>query len=273
MRSVFLQLGPVTLRMYGLMMAVGFLAGWQVLAWFCRREGRRPELMTNLLMLTMVGGVVGARVAYVIEHWRTEFAHNLWEIVRVDHGGLMFYGGLILAFLLFVVYCRVHHERFTAMADKMAVVVPLGHAFGRIGCFFNGCCYGRLTDSAWGVSFPMMSPAWHEQVSQGLIASNAAKALPVLPTQLFEAAGCLAIFAVVFVLYLKKPVDRACGLVASVYLASYGVLRFLLETLRGDPRALVGGLSIGQTISLGVFAVGVAFAVCAARCGRAERAA
>ena len=166
--------------MYGCMMALGFIAGWYVVSWLCRREGRRPELFTNLLMLMMVSGVVGARIAYVIEHWRAEFANNLAEIIRVDHGGLMFYGGLILAFVCFVGYCIVKRERFLPMADLMAVVVPLGHAFGRIGCFFNGCCYGKQTDSAFGVSFPAMSPAWCEQVREHLIPSTADKALPVL---------------------------------------------------------------------------------------------
>ena len=274
MRSILFQLGPVTLRMYGCMMAIGFIVGWYVVSWLCRREGRKPELLTNLLMLLMVSGVAGARIAYVIEHWRAEFANNLAEIIRVDHGGLMFYGGLILAFLCFVGYCIVKRERFLPMADMLSVVVPLGHAFGRIGCFFNGCCYGKQTDSAFGVSFPAMSPAWCEQVREHLIPSTADKALPVLPTQLFEAAGCLVIFAIVLAVYLKSnrpasdgsPAEKkAAGLSAAVYLASYGVLRFLLELLRGDPRAAVLGLSIGQTISLGVFIVGLVFAIAASR--------
>ena len=274
MRSILFQFGPVTLRMYGCMMALGFIAGWYVVSWLCRREGRKPELFTNLLMLMMVSGVAGARIAYVIEHWRAEFANNLAEIIRVDHGGLMFYGGLILAFVCFVGYCIVKRERFLPMADMLSVVVPLGHAFGRIGCFFNGCCYGKQTDSAFGVSFPAMSPAWCEQVREHLIPSTADKALPVLPTQLFEAAGCLVIFAIVLAVYLKSnrpasdgsPAEKkAAGLSAAVYLASYGVLRFLLELLRGDPRAAVLGLSIGQTISLGVFLVGLVFAIAASR--------
>ena len=274
MRSILFQLGPVTLRMYGCMMAIGFIVGWYVVSWLCRREGRKPELLTNLLMLLMVSGVAGARIAYVIEHWRAEFANNLAEIIRVDHGGLMFYGGLILAFLCFVGYCIVKRERFLPMADMLSVVVPLGHAFGRIGCFFNGCCYGKQTDSAFGVSFPAMSPAWCEQVREHLIPSTADKALPVLPTQLFEAAGCLVIFAIVLAVYLKSnrpasdgsPAEKkAAGLSAAVYLASYGVLRFLLEMLRGDPRAAVLGLSIGQTISLGVFLTGLVFAIAASR--------
>ena len=165
-------------------------------------------------------------------------------------------------------------ERTRAMADLMAVVVPLGHAFGRIGCFFNGCCYGKQTDSAFGVSFPAMSPAWCEQVREHLISSTADKALPVLPTQLFEAAGCLVIFAIVLAVYLKSncpasegspAAKKAAGISAAVYLASYGVLRFLLELLRGDPRAAVLGLSIGQAISLGVFVVGLVFAIAAYR--------
>ena len=194
MHPDLISLGFLHIKTYGAFMALGFLAAWQVLAWMCRRTGRNPEPCTNLIMLMMISGVVGARIAYVVEHWATEFAEHPEMIVRVDKGGLMFYGGLILAIAVFFVWCRVKREKILPMADLFAVVIPLGHAFGRVGCFFYGCCFGRLSNASCAVSFPRGSPAWHEQLNAGLIAADARAALPVLPTQLFEAVSVFILF-------------------------------------------------------------------------------
>ncbi len=262
------------IKTYGFCMALGFLAAWQVLSWLCRRTGRLAEPLSNLLMMVLFGGIVGARLEYVREFWGREFAADPLSMFKLWQGGLVFYGGLILAIAVFLVWCRVRRERVAPVADLFVTVIPLAHAFGRVGCFFYGCCYGRLSGSSLAVAFPRHSPAWNAQLAAGMIDPSAPAALPVLPTQLFEAAGCLVIFAIVLAVYLKSnrpasdgsPAEKkAAGLSAAVYLASYGVLRFLLEMLRGDPRAAVLGLSIGQTISLGVFLAGLVFAIAASR--------
>ena len=255
------SLGFLDVKTYGACMALGFLEAWQVITWLCRRTGRNPEPLSNLLLLMMVVGVVGARLAYVIEHWTAEFAAAPLRVLRVDQGGLMFYGGFILAALVFVAWCRAHRERILPLTDLFAVVVPLGHAFGRIGCFFYGCCYGRLAPaSACAVAFPRGSPAWHEQLREGLISSNAAHALPVLPTQLFEAAAVALLFAALCALYCRFW-KRAPGLLSGAYLVGYACIRFGIEILRGDPRAAVGPFSISQTISLALFLVGATLVV------------
>lgn len=261
------SIGFLHVKTYGACMALGFLAAWQVLAWLCRRTGRAQEPLSNLLMLMMASGVAGSRAAYVIEHWTAEFAGHPERILRVDQGGLMFYGGLILAIGVFVVWCRVRRERFLPLADLFAAVIPLGHLFGRIGCFFFGCCYGKVSEAAWAVRFPRGSPAWYEQVNAGLIGADAAASLPVLPTQVFEAAALAVLFAAVLGVYVRTWKTRP-GLTLGAYMGGYALIRFALETLRGDPRAAVLGLSIGQTISLGLFAAGAVF-VCIA-CGVAR---
>lgn len=255
MHPDLVSIGFLHIKTYGACMALGFLAAWQVITWLCRRTGRRAEPLSNLLVLMMATGVVGARAAYVIEHWSGEFARNPAAILRIDQGGLMFYGGFILATLAFLVWCRVRRERILPLIDLFAVVVPLGHAFGRIGCFFYGCCYGRLSHAACAVAFPRGSPAWHEQLRSGLIASDAAKALPVLPTQLFEAAAVALLFGVLFVFYRRFAL-RLPGLVCGCYFVGYACIRFGIEVLRGDPRAAVGPFSISQTISLALLLAG-----------------
>ena len=244
-----ISIGPLHVKTYGCCMALGFLAAWQVVARLCRRTGRAPEPLSNLLLALMIAGVLGSRIAYVIEHWKSEFAANPMSVIRIDQGGLMFYGGLILAFAYFFAWCYFRKEPILPLLDLLATVLPLGHAFGRIGCFFYGCCYGRLSNSACAVAFPRGSPAWHEQLNAGQISSAATASLPVLPTQLFEAAAVFALFAVLLLAYRRYAMSRP-GVVAGCYFAGYAFIRFGLEYLRGDPRAAIGPFSISQSISL-----------------------
>ena len=245
-----LDLGFLHLKTYGACMAVGFIVCWSLIE---RLSGRKD--LSNLLVTLMAGGVIGSRLAYVIEHWQAEFAADPARIIRVDQGGLMFYGGLILSIALFFGWCLIRRERILSMADLLTAVVPLGHAFGRLGCFFYGCCYGRDSDAWCAVTFPAGSPSWFE---------HGRRAVSVLPTQLFEAVALLALFAALFVLYRKFAATRS-GLVTGVYMIGYGLIRFGIEYLRGDPRAAVGPFSISQTISIGLILLGVVFGLAAWR--------
>ena len=141
------SIGFLHVKTYGCCMALGFFAAWQVLVYLCRRIGRPFEPLGNLVVSLMIAGVLGSRVAYVIEHWKAEFADRLVDIIRIDQGGLMFYGGFILAVAVFVFWCIWKKDSPLALGDLLCVVIPLGHAFGRIGCFFYGCCYGKLSSS------------------------------------------------------------------------------------------------------------------------------
>lgn len=233
------DLGFIHLRTYGACMAVGFIICWTLVE---RLSGRKD--LSNLILALMVSGVVGSRVAYVVEHWKTEFAAHPLDVVRVDQGGLMFYGGLILAVAVFFAWCRWKRESALALADLFCTVIPLGHACGRIGCFFYGCCYGRDSDAWCAVVFPEFSPSWYE---------HGRRMVSVLPTQLFEAAALLVLFAALFAVY-RRWRRGTCA----AYLVGYGVIRFCLEFLRGDPRAAFWGLSIGQVISVCLVAAGLA---------------
>jgi phosphatidylglycerol:prolipoprotein diacylglycerol transferase len=248
-----IDIGFLHLKTYGACMASGFLLCW-VLAE--KLSGRKD--LSNFLMCLMLSGVVGSRIAYVIEHWQAEFAADPLRIVRIDQGGLMFYGGFILAMVFFFVWCRIHRERPLALADLMSTLVPLGHAFGRIGCFFYGCCYGKDSDAWCAVVFPAGSPSWYE---------HGRRAVSVLPTQLFEAAALLALFALLMAVYVRYR-----RYTTGIYLIGYAVIRFGMEYLRGDPRAAVGPFSISQTISLAMAAFGVLFLFVSVRSKRASGA-
>ena len=258
-----INLGFLHLHTYGACMAIGFVLCFKLIE---RLSGRKD--ISNLLMALMFSGVIGSRIAYVIEHWSSEFAAKPWNVVKVWNGGLMFYGGLVLAMAVFFVWCRIRRDHPLKLANLLATALPLGHACGRIGCFFFGCCYGRRSDSVFAVAFPRQSPAWVEQFQHGEIAYSATKALPVLPTQLFEAAALFGLFAWLWLRYRRG--GRAGEGNAARYLMAYAVIRFALEFLRGDPRASVWWLSISQSISLGIFLVGAAIAVFERRQKRAE---
>lgn len=245
-----INIGFLHLKTYGACMATGFLLCWMLVE---KLSGRKD--LSNLLLSLMIGGVVGSRIAYVIEHWQSEFASNPAAIVRVDQGGLMFYGGFILSFVIFFAWCFLKKENPLRLADLLAAVVPLGHAFGRIGCFFYGCCYGRDSNAWCAVTFPMGSPSWYEHGRQ---------MVSVLPTQLFEAAALLLLFGgLMWVWFRRRGTEARRGMgpggVLGLYLVGYAVIRFGIEYLRGDPRAAVGPFSISQAISIGMLIIGAFF--------------
>lgn len=271
MHPDLVDFGFIGIKTYGAMMALGFLAAWRVAAALCRISGRRADDLQNLLVYMLIGGILGARLAYVIEHWSAEFAANPAMVIRVDRGGLMFYGGLLLDLVIFFIWCRRKGENVLKLADMVSVVLPLGHAFGRVGCFFYGCCYGKMSDAWCAVSFPRGSPAWYEQYNSGLIGANTLEALPVLPTQLFEAAAMAVLFMALLFLY-RKVWKSSCGLVAGTYFIGYAAWRFANEMLRGDPRAAFLSLTIGQLISIGLALVGFSLAAYSIMCLKREGA-
>ena len=231
-------LGIPFLHTYGVMMALGFLVSLTLV----EKLFKRPDL-SNLAIAMIVSGVIGSRLAYVIEHWSSEFAAKPIKVLYLFEGGLMFYGGLILAVAVFIGWCIWKKESILDLGNMGTTVVPIAHAFGRIGCFCYGCCYGKVSHSAWAVLFPVGSPQYF--MSGGVRE-------PVLPTQLFEAAALLILFAILMVIYLKYK-----RYTAGIYFMGYAVIRFGLEYLRGDPRAAVWIFSISQTISIGMFALGL----------------
>jgi phosphatidylglycerol:prolipoprotein diacylglycerol transferase len=256
MHSDLLHLGPFTLRAFGLLMALGFLAAGYAAMRLARGTHRNADYLSTLVVWLMLAGVVGARLAYIAEHWSTEFAGQPGALFRIDQGGLMFYGGMAGAGLALALFARLRRERFLALTDLLLTVLPLGHAFGRLGCFMHGCCHGRVTDGPLGITFPRFSPAWVLHVQEGRLPDSAPRSLPVLPTQLFEAGANLVLFAVLTWLYRRRR--NRVGLTTAAYLMGYAVIRFAVESLRGDQRQAVGPLSISQAISLAVFVLGLA---------------
>ena len=254
MYSTLFQLGPLTLKAYGLMMALGFACAWYAAVCLARGTHRNADYLSSLVVWLMLAGVLGARLAYVAEHWTAEFADHPAAIFRIDQGGLMFFGGVAGATLTLVLLAQARRERFLELSDLLAAVLPLGHFFGRIGCFLNGCCHGRVSHCAVAVTFPAHSPAWYLQVYNQELPADAPHSLPVLPTQLFESGANLLLFVLLVLLYRRH--HNRSGIVTAAYLMAYALIRFLVEPLRGDLRMNVGYWSIAQFISILLFISG-----------------
>ncbi len=241
MHPIFFQLGPVTVYSYGVMLVVGFLTT----TWLASRASRRlppplraitDEQVVDFTCLSLMGGILGARLLYVILQWEF-FAKSPWEIPALWHGGLVWYGGFLGGLGSGWLYVRAKRLVFLRVMDQFIPYLALGHAIGRLGCFLNGCCYGRPTTAWCGVLFP-------------------GQETKVLPTQLFEAAGLLVLY---FILrQLQQPVRlQQPGRLFGWYLVGYGALRFLLEFFRGDQTLWWAGLTLQQVISLGMFVGGL----------------
>ena len=229
MLPILFSWGPFTLRSYGVMVAIGFgLAIY--LAWRqARREGIDPERFLDLTLWVMIAGLAGARLLYVLVSWR-EFAAAPWDALKVWQGGLVFYGGFILALAAMVLFCRRHRLPVWKVLDVSAPYAALGHAIGRVGCFLNGCCYGPPSDSC-GVVFPALGDH-----------------VPRLPVQLAESVFNFLLF---FGLLWLRPRRRFAGQLAWLYVLSYALGRFFLEVLRGDDiRGLWAGLSTSKFLAL-----------------------
>lgn len=244
---------------FGVMVALGFLAA----LWVALERGRREKLAETVIWdvwtVALISGVAGARLLYVIEHWDF-FRGNRWQMLAVWQGGLVWYGGLGAALLTGVLYLRYRRQPMLRMMDAVTPAAMVGLAFGRIGCFLNGCCFGRPTDLPWGVSFPKFggsgqfhsalaqrfSPAFDHQVATlgldpGMPASDA-----VHPTQLYSSAAALIIFLLLTAYYPRR---KRCGEVFWLMLVLYGIARFLVEALRTNTTVWMG-LSLAQVMSL-----------------------
>lgn len=283
MHPILFSLGPFRLHAYGACMAAGILCAYAVLARLAERRGVAAESLANLVVALVLAGLAGARTFYVAEHWSAQFAADPVSALRLWEGGLMFYGSIAFGAAGLVGWCLWRRRSVREWLDLFAVAVPLGQAFGRVGCFLNGCCHGRVADTALSVRYPARSLPWIEQVSSGALAPFAdgslpARSLPVLPTQLFEAAGCLALFAALWLLYRRlhpasdagRPA-RFPGAVAAGYFLGYGTLRFADEIFRADERLHFGWFSISQSISMALWALGLLLLAALAR--RRRRAA
>lgn len=252
MHPIAFHIGNVAIHWYGVLVALGFLVGFWTATRRCLLDDVPGEMVADLIPWIVISALVGARLLFIIDYYNTEFrGAPWWDFVNIRRGGLVFHGGLIAAVVTTIVYTRWRRLPLWKLADALAPSIALGHVFGRLGCFMNGCCFGKVCSLPWAVHFP----AGHPTAPHG-----------VHPTELYEAALNLALYGALAWQYRRK---RFAGQTFAIYLTSYGVLRFLVEFLRGDyPVHYFGWATVGQLVSLGVLVVGVGLWIWLARRAR-----
>lgn len=234
----FWIIGPIPIRMYGLMIGIGFLLAIYLASRRAKQEGVDPERILDMGVYLLLAALIGSRVLYVLTAWH-EFSNHPWEAFAIWNGGLVFYGGVLAAVPTGIWYVKKHGLPVWKIADIVAPYVALAHAFGRVGCFFAGCCYGAPHAGVFSITFN--DP--HSLAPLGV---------PLYPTQLIEAAGEFTIFSGLLLYRKNKKFD---GQLFWLYLAFYAVLRFVLELFRGDEiRGVYFGLiSTSQIIAILLF--------------------
>jgi phosphatidylglycerol:prolipoprotein diacylglycerol transferase len=275
---------PLHIEWYPTLMLLGYFCGWQLARGRARAAGIEPRHLDNLVLLLLVTGLVGARLAarlFYAPHISFIDSFKVWR-----GGGLVFYGGFIFGVLTTLIYARATKISVPKFLDACAPGVAVGLAFGRIGCFMAGCCYGdicvppnhplaldpakeyqvhtlpALSPSFVGVRFPRKSDAYEQHRALGLIPPEATRSLPVHPVQLYEAA--LA-FGLALWLHRRKPLFA--GEISIRLLAGYSVARFTLEFFRGDNQPIYLGMTISQVISVLVLGVAILAVLRRARAG------
>jgi phosphatidylglycerol:prolipoprotein diacylglycerol transferase len=239
MHPILLKLGSFEIRTYGVSIALAFLVSILLASRLAKKDGIKGDPILDIGLVSIICAVIGARILYVLIWWKDVYSLHPVDVFKVWEGGLVFYGGLIGAIIGCVVYIKKNSLPLLRLGDICMPFLALGHSIGRIGCFFNGCCYGAVNDQC-GVIFPA-------------IGDNR----PHLPTQLYESALNFLNFVVLLLIFKKKK--TAGGLVFYMYFVNYGIIRIIMEMFRGDiERGTIFSLSTSTAISILVIAAGVA---------------
>ena len=241
MFPVLFKLGPVTIYTYGVFVFLGVIASYLVCRNQADKEGVSRKIFSHIFFWALVWGFFGARVAYILVEWEW-FLSNSFSVI-LSRSGFVFYGGIISGILTVLILAKKYKINILKSGDIAAIGIPLGHALGRIGCFCYGCCYGKPTDSNWGILFPRESPA-------GLLEAK------VIPTQLISA---FFLFLIFFLLLILKKYKRFDGQILLCYGICYGIFRFIIEFYRGDGRGEIFFLSTSQFVALIVIIISIFF--------------
>ena len=246
MHPIAFYFGSLPVRWYGVMMACAFLAG----LWTATRRARlanvHGDVIADVTLWLMAGSIVGARFVYVTTYWKQEFADQPFrEVFMIQHGGLVYYGGLIGAMISGLGYLLWKKLPVWKIADILAPSVALGSVFGRIGCLMNGCCYGRACALPWAIHFP---------------ADHETHGVAVHPTEIYDALLNLILYIFLAWLFRLKKFD---GQIFATYLIIYAVFRSIAEYFRGDYPAdhVHAGLTSAQLVSVPIFVTGIILAL------------
>ncbi len=242
MKYIMFDMGPFRVYSYGFMISLGIILGFLLICFCCNKKLINPDFIYNIGFWGIFAGFVGSKVLF----WITildEIFDNPKLMLELTNGFVV-YGGLIGGFIGAWGYCKYKRLDWIQYFSCAAPGLALAQGFGRIGCFFAGCCYGAPTDSFIGMQFNDSPFAPH--------------GVDLIPTQLFSAAFDF-LLALVLVMVLKK--EKTKGMAIPTYIIAYSIGRFIIEFFRMDPRGFIGALSTSQFISIFTLIFGIGFLI------------
>lgn len=242
---VAFSLGPVEIRWYALSYMAGFLLGLYVIKKFIDKYPSKyltRNMFDDLLTWVIIGVIVGGRLGYVIFYNGSYYLENPLDAFKIWEGGMAFHGGLMGVITAMILFAWKHKFPFFILADRVAVVTPIGLFFGRIANFINGELFGRATDAPWGMVFIEGDVARH-------------------PSQIYQAATeGLILFAILVIIQRYRYIRQHYGVISGMFLAAYAFMRFFVEYTRQPDEQigyLIGHLSMGQLLCIPMFLAGM----------------
>jgi len=232
MHPLICKIGPLSIYSYGLAIALGFLTGLSLASLKAQKENIDKDIIFNFAFFAFICGIIGARLFYVLEHF-SDYTESPLEIIMLQHGGMSWFGGLILGSLCGLIYLKKKQISVYKVLDLIVPFLALAQAIGRIGCLLNGCCFGKV--SSFGIYFPV-----HQAT--------------LIPTQLYSSLLLLLIF---IILRFLQDRPHQPGQILFSYLFLYSLKRFFIEFLRADNPRVIMGLTLFQLISIAIFCLAV----------------
>lgn len=251
MHRILFTIFSFTIYSYGVMLALAFIVGIFLAMQEAKKEGEDPGRILDLSLYVILGAIIGGRLGYILLYL-DYYLKNPLKILYFRQGGLSFFGGFLIAYILCWWYVKISKISFWKYADIVTPSIAIGLVIGRIGCFLNGCCYGLISEK-YGLKFPAlnMPPVYLQQLKDGLIASGSFSTLPVIPTQLYSSLYNLLIFFILLWIRRHKKYD---GYVFLSFLILYSISRFTIEFFRfyENSNKILNYLNITQIICLGI---------------------
>ena len=253
------------IKFYGMIIAVGFLAGLLVAQREARRTGQDPEIYLDYLLTMVIPAIVGARLYYVVFSW-DYYKDHLNEILLTRNGGLAIYGGILAALLTLVIFCKVRKYSPLLMADTAVMGLLIGQIFGRWGNFFNREGFGGYTAGLFAMHFPLsyfhagrIADLAASGVHEHLATVGIQSYIQVHPTFLYECLWNIGVL--LFLLWFRKR-KKWDGQMLAVYFIGYGSGRFLIEGLRTDSLYFMGtGIRVSQMLALILVVLGIVWMI------------
>lgn len=225
----------IAIKSYGVTLAVAFILGILITARNARKAGLNFSDFIDMGFWVVIAAIVGARIFFILFNL-PRYIQDPIAVLKIWRGGIIFYGGLSAAAVTAIVFMKRRGIPVWLGSDLVAPQVALGYAITRVGCFLNGCCWGKPTSLPWGVVFPGVGIRLH-------------------PVQLYAAAANLGIFAILLIAWRRRRFD---GQIFWGYLMLYSIYRFAIEFLRGDHEPLALGLTVPQFMSIVLFGCALA---------------